>query len=170
MALAAQPCSPVRRLVLNDVGPFIPKAALERIAAYCGKATPFADGDALEADLRDVHGSFGPLTDEQWQHLARHGGRAVEEGVALAYDPGIAVPCNAVPPVGDADLWALWDAIHCPVLVLHGETSDLLSPETAAEMAARGPKDTVIEIAGCGHAPALMDQDQVKVIDDWLGA
>ena len=80
------------------------------------------------------------------------------------------MPCNAVPPVGDADLWALWDAIHCPVLVLRGETSDLLSPETAAEMAARGPKDTVIEIAGCGHAPALMDQDQVKVIDDWLGA
>lgn len=170
MALAAQPGSPVRRLVLNDVGPFIPKAALERIAAYCGKAPPFADGDALEAYLRDVHGSFGPLTDEQWQHLARHGGRAVEEGVALAYDPGIAVPFNAVQPIADVDLWALWDAIHCPVLVLRGETSDLLSPETAAEMAARGPKATVIEIAGCGHAPALMDQGQVKVVDDWLGA
>ena len=80
------------------------------------------------------------------------------------------MPFNAVQPTGDVDLWALWDAIHCPVLVLRGETSDLLSLETVVEMAARGPKATVVEIAGCGHAPALMDQDQVKVIDDWLGA
>lgn len=170
MALAAQPGSPIRKLVLNDVGPFIPKAALERIAAYCGKAPPFRDGAALEAYLRQVHASFGPLTDDQWQHLAAHGGQRTEAGIALAYDPGIAVPFEAVDPMTDIDLWSLWDLIRCPVLVLRGETSDLLSQETAAEMAARGPKATIVEITGCGHAPALMDPEQIKIVDDWLTA
>ena len=170
MALAALPGSPIRRLVLNDVGPFIPKVALERIAEYCGKAPPFPDAGKLEAYLRYVHRDFGALTDEQWQHLTRHGGRAVEEGVALAYDPGIAVPFNAVQPLADIDLWALWDTIRCPVLVLRGETSDLLSAETADKMASCGPKATVVEIPGCGHAPALMDAAQIAIVDDWLAA
>ncbi len=76
MALASQAGTPIRRLVLNDVGPFIPKSALERIAEYCGKAKPFADIDALEHYLRQVHAPFGPLADPQWRHLAEHGGRA----------------------------------------------------------------------------------------------
>jgi len=170
MALAAMPETPIRRLVLNDVGPFVPKAALERIAAYCGKAPEFPDTGALEAYLRDVHASFGSLTDEQWRHLAMHGGRETEDGVSLAYDPGIAVPFEAVQPMTDVDLWSVWDAIRCPVLVLRGETSDLLSKETATEMAARGPKATIVEIGGCGHAPALMAEDQIEIVNDWLAA
>ena len=70
----------------------------------------------------------------------------------------------------DIDLWAVWDAIRCPVLVLRGESSDLLSGEIASEMAARGPKAKVVEIAGCGHAPALMAEDQIAIVDDWLAA
>lgn len=170
MALAAQPGSPIRRLVLNDVGPFIPRAALARIAEYCGKAPPFENTQALEVYLRDVHGQFGSLTDDQWRHLAHHGGQVVEEGMALAYDPAIAVPFNSVQPLVDIDLWALWDTIRCPVLVLRGEHSDLLPAETADEMATRGPKATVVEIPGCGHAPALMDAAQIAIVDDWLAA
>ncbi len=86
----------------------------------------------------------------------------------LAYDPGIAVPFNNADGLADIDLWQIWDAIRCPVLVLRGESSDLLSAETAAEMAARGPKAAVVEIKGCGHAPALMAEDQIAIIDDWL--
>lgn len=168
MALAAQPKSPIRRLVLNDVGPFIPKSALERIAEYCGKAPNFANSNELEQYLRQVHAPFGPLTDAQWAHLAEHGGMAGAEGLTLAYDPGIAVPFNAPEALADIDLWAMWDAIPCPVLVIRGESSDLLSADVAAEMAARGPKATIAEIAGCGHAPALMAEDQIALIDDWL--
>ena len=170
MALAAMPKSPVRRLVLNDVGPFVPKAALRRIAGYCGKAPPFDDLDAAEAYLRDVHAPFGKLTDDQWRHLAAHGVREADGGLALAYDPGIAQPLAAPDALADIDLWPVWDAIRCPVLVLRGESSDLLSEATAAEMAARGPQATVVEIAGCGHAPALMDEEQIAVIEDWLTA
>ena len=170
MALAAQQGSPIRKLVLNDVGPFIPKAALEAIAVYCGKAPPFPDEAALEDYLRRIHASFGPLTDAQWRHLATHAARQTEDGIVLAYDPRIAEPFEAVQPIADIDLWALWDAIRCPVLVLRGETSNLLSQETAAEMTARGPKAQIVEIPGCGHAPALMDPQQIKIVDDWLAA
>jgi pimeloyl-ACP methyl ester carboxylesterase len=170
MALAALRNTPIRRLVLNDVGPFIPKAALERIGEYCGKAPYFGDVGDLEQYLRDVHAQFGPLTDEQWRHLATHGGREDETGLTLAYDPGIAIPFHSAGALADIDLWQVWDAIRCPVLVLRGERSDLLSKETAAEMAARGPKATVVEIAECGHAPALMAEDQIAIVDDWLAA
>jgi pimeloyl-ACP methyl ester carboxylesterase len=168
MVLAAQANSPIRRLVLNDVGPFIAKAALERIAEYCGKAPHFDDVGGLELYLREVHAPFGPLSDQQWRHLATHGGRVEDGELALAYDPGIAVPFTAAGALADTDLWSIWDAIRCPVLVLRGESSDLLSAETVAEMAARGPKATVVEIKGCGHAPALMAEDQIAIIDDWL--
>lgn len=170
MALAAQPGSPIRKLVLNDVGPFIPKAALEAIVLYCGKAPVFEDRAAVEAYLRWIHASFGPLTDAQWQHLAAHAAQETDAGFELTYDPRIAEPFAAVQPMTDIDLWALWDEIRCPVLVLRGESSTLLSVETAAEMAARGPKATVVEIPGCGHAPALMDPEQIKIVDDWLAA
>lgn len=170
MALAAQAGTPIRRLVLNDVGPFIPKAALERIGEYCGQALTFEDTEELARYLRVVHAPFGPLTEEQWQHLAIHGARDTGKGVALAYDPGIAVPFKMQDDLADIDLWGLWDAIRCPVLVLRGESSDLLTAETAAEMASRGPKAKVVEIAECGHAPALMAEDQIALIDDWLAA
>ncbi|MGP1396153.1 MAG: alpha/beta fold hydrolase [Inquilinaceae bacterium] len=170
MVTAAQPGNPIRRLVINDVGPFIPKAALERIAGYVGQDPSFADVDAVEAYLRAVHAPFGPLTDAQWRHLAEHGHRIRDDGtLGLAYDPGIAAPFRSQ-PVEDVDLWPVWDAVTCPVLVLRGAASDLLSAETAMEMTRRGPPATLIEIPGCGHAPALMDDVQIGHIRDWLDA
>ena len=168
MMLAAQPNSPIARLVINDVGPFIPKAAIERIGTYVGQAPHFADLEALEAYLRRVHAPFGPLSDAQWRHLATHSARPDGEGFRLAYDPGIAEAFKAA--LDDVDLWSLWDRIAVPVLVLRGAQSDLLSPETAAEMAARGPKAQVVEISGCGHAPMLMDPAQIAIVRDWLVA
>ena len=168
MMLAAQPNTPLRRLVINDVGPFIPKAALARIGEYVGRDPRFADLAAAEAYLREIHAPFGALTDQQWRHLTEHSVAAAEGGgYRLAYDPAIAAPFRDAEPE-DVDLWALWDLIAIPVLVLRGAESDLLPAETAAEMAARGPRAEVAEIPGCGHAPALMDEHQIALVRDWL--
>jgi pimeloyl-ACP methyl ester carboxylesterase len=168
MQLAAAAQSPVRRLILNDIGPFIPKAALARIGDYVGKDPHFASLDELEAYLRKIHAPFGPMTDQDWRHLALQGYRRRENGgFGLAYDPGIAV--NFLAGVKeDLDLWAVWDKIACPVLVLRGATSDVLTASTAKEMQKRGPKAKVIECAGAGHAPGLVTEDQIAAIRDWL--
>ncbi len=165
--------TPVRRLVLNDVGPFLPKAALERIAGYVGHDPRFADLAAAEAYIRDVHGGFGALADHEWRHLAETSvvpaeGEGEEDGaLRLRYDPGIGAGFRAR-PVEDVDLWAVWDRIVAPSLVLRGADSGLLLPETSAEMTRRGPRAELIEIADCGHAPALMHRDQIALIRDWL--
>ncbi len=178
MMMAAQPGNPqsgvpLRRLVLNDVGPFLPKAALERIAGYVGHDPRFADLAAAEAYVRDVHAGFGALADHEWRHLAETNVVAAEEegeedGVLrLRYDPGIGAGFRAR-PAEDVDLWAVWDRVTVPSLVLRGADSGLLLPETAAEMGRRGPRAEVVEIAGCGHAPALMDPGQIALVRDWL--
>ncbi len=168
MALAAQPATPIRRLILNDVGPFVPRASLERIATYVGTDPRFDSMEALEAHLREVHAPFGPLTDAQWRHLAVHSARQEPDGqLALAYDPGIAKPFKGQ-AIEDVDLWPLWEAIRCPVLVIRGAESDLLQPETAEGMRERGPRAQVHEVAGCGHAPPLMADDQIRIVQDWL--
>jgi pimeloyl-ACP methyl ester carboxylesterase len=156
--------------VLNDVGPFIPAAALRRIGEYVGRDPVFADMATLEAHLRDVHAPFGPLTDAQWRRMAESSAAPQPDGtLRLAYDPAIGQAFRG--PLTDVDLWPVWDAIRCPVLVLRGESSDLLTAETAAGMARRGGARVRVEtIAGCGHAPALVDAAQVALVSDWLAA
>lgn len=167
MAIASQPGSPIRRLVLNDIGPLVPKASLERIAGYVGNLQRFDSVKALEQYLRTIHAPFGPLTDAQWAHMAEYSHRKTEDGgYTLSYDPGIAVPMQGA--INDVVLWPLYDQITCPTLVIRGVTSDLLLPETAAEMAQRGPKAEIYEVAGCGHAPALMAEDQIARVKAFL--
>ena len=167
MTLAAQPKTPLGRLVVNDIGPFIPEAAIERIAAYAGSDPRFADLAEAEAYLREVHAPFD-LSDAQWRHLAEHSVRPAEEGgLRFHYDPAI-LSSLGKPPFDAVDLWPLWDAIASDVLVLRGAESDLLLPETAAEMTRRGPGAKLVEIPGCGHAPGLMDPAQIALIRDWI--
>ena len=168
MFWAATPGSPIRRLILNDIGPFIPKAALERIADYVGADPHFPDLDAVEQYLRTVHAPFGDLSDAQWRHMAAHGARPLGGGgFGLAYDPAIGNAFSG-DATDDVDLWEIWDRITCPVLVLRGAESDLLTRETAEEMTRRGPKARLIEFAGCGHAPALMAAEQIAAVREWL--
>lgn len=168
MALAAQANSPIARLVLVDVGPFIPKASIERIAGYIGNDERFPDVAAAESYFRTVAAPFGPLTDAHWRHIAEHGTRDDGAGaLRLHYDPKIAVRFRDGAAV-DVDLWSLWDAIRCPVLVVRGAHSDLLLKETADVMTRRGPKATVIEVADTGHAPMLMDGPTIAAVRDWL--
>ena len=163
IAIAAQPGSPIARLVVNDAGPVIEPAALARIGTYVGLDPTFATFDEIEAYIRSVSAPFGALTDAQWRHLTATNVRQRGDGRwGLVYDPGIAVPFRAAP--APADLWALWDAIRCPTLVLRGADSDLLSTATAAAMQQRGPRATVVEFAGIGHAPTLLDAAQVAPV------
>ncbi len=170
MMLASQPNTPIRSLVVNDIGPFLPKAALTRISGYVGHDGDFSSLDAVETYLRQVHAPFGPLTDKQWSHLTRHGAREVDEGRwRLHYDPAIGTAFKAA-ATDDVDLWAIWDRIRCPVLVLRGTDSDILSSDTAAEMVRRGPPVELVEFPDIGHAPALMDDSQIAIIREWLNS
>ena len=164
---AAQPGTPVARLVVNDAGPVIEPAALARIGQYFGTDPSFATYAELEAYVRTVSATFGPLTDAQWDHVVRTNARQRPDGSwGVGYDPAIAVPFRAQP--AGANLWPLWDAIRCPTLVLRGERSDLLSRETAQAMSERGPRPRVVEIAGVGHAPTLLPCDQVDIVVECL--
>ena len=162
MVMAAQPDTPIARLVVNDVGPTIEPSAIQRIATYVGMDPTFATEETLVAYMRSIS-PFGPLDDEQWLHLARTASSRRADGrYGFVYDPGIAVPFREAPAV--TDLWPLWDAIRCPTLVLRGARSDLLSASTARAMTQRGPRARLIEFAGVGHAPALLVDDQIDAV------
>jgi pimeloyl-ACP methyl ester carboxylesterase len=169
MALAAQPGTPVRKLVVNDAGPVITRVSLERIGTYVGLAPVFPDIDAAEKYIRTINAAFGPHTDAEWRFLAEVVMRRNADGSLRAhYDPKLAEPFRALMPEKDLELWPLWDAIRCPTLVLRGAQSDLLTKETCAQMTQRGPKAKVVEIPGVGHAPTLMHDDQVAIVRDFL--
>jgi len=168
MLLASRPHSPLRRLVVNDVGTVIPKAALERIGAYVGKDPRFRTLEELEAAVRVVSAPFGPLTDAQWRHLTVTGAKQHGDGSwGFCYDPGIAVPFRAQ-TLADVDLWQYWDAIACPTLVIRGARSDVLLKDTATAMTRRGPRPRLVEFDGVGHAPMLMAEDQIQVVRNFL--
>jgi pimeloyl-ACP methyl ester carboxylesterase len=167
MTLAAQPASPIVRLVVNDVGPTIEPAALERIRGYFGTDPTFVSYAEIADYVRMISAPFGALDEAQWDRVVRTNVRQRPDGRwGLAYDPGIAVPFRAAaaPP----DLWPIWDRIRCPTLVLRGARSDLLSAVTAAQMSARGPRPQVVEIAGVGHAPMLTSPDQINPVVQFL--
>jgi pimeloyl-ACP methyl ester carboxylesterase len=168
MLTAALPNAPIKRLVINDIGPLLAKEGIARIASYVGKDPSFPDLVALEAYQREIAASFGPLTDAQWRHLATHAARTKPDGsLGLAYDPRIADTFKNAAPV-DVDLWPQWHRMACPTLVLRGANSDLLRRPDAMAMTQRGPRATLVEFPGIGHAPALMAPDQIAAVRGFL--
>lgn len=171
MALAALPGSPITRLVLNDVGPVVTRASLARIGSYVGKWPPLPTMEAAEAYLRRVSASFGPHSDAEWRFLTENVVRENPDGsLRMHYDPSISVAFTAPQPSPDQDLeqWDLYERIRCPTMVLRGEHSDLLTRDTANEMTRRGPRAKVAEIAGVGHAPTLIHDDQIQLVREFL--
>jgi pimeloyl-ACP methyl ester carboxylesterase len=173
LGLAAQPGSPVRRLVLNDVGPALRYEALVRIGSYLGQPMSFAS-EAEGADyLWSISQGFGPHTAEQWARLSQPMFKPAEGGrLALHYDPMIAAPfkgiTEAVAQAGEAALWAAYDALRCPTLLLRGAQSDLLSAETAQAMTERGPRARLQVFEGVGHAPMLLQAEQIQPVREFL--
>jgi pimeloyl-ACP methyl ester carboxylesterase len=167
MTVAAVQPQRIRRFVINDIGPFIPKAALARIAAYMKVEHAWPDLAAAERHFRTNHAPFGPLTDAQWRHLTETSVRpGPNGGLVPAYDPAMADVFKAVEPA-DINLWSQWGAIKQPVLVLRGADSDLLLRPTALGMVARGDV-ALAEFAGMGHAPSLLPDDQLAVVSKFL--
>ncbi len=168
MMLAGQPNSPIRRLVMNDVGPFIPKASLERLAQYVGRAPAMESLDDVEQYLRVVMAPFGKLTDKQWRHMAEHSARQLPTGnFGLHYDLAIADVFKGT-VMQDVNLWMFWQSVICPVFVIRGAESDLLLRETVEQMKASRSNVSAIEIPNTGHAPALMEEAQVSAVRDFL--
>lgn len=177
LGLAALPrpdgvASPIRRLVLNDVGPAIRFEALQRIGTYLGKAPRFASVAEGAAYLRSISTGFGPHTDEEWLALSAPMFRQEGAEWRLHYDPAIALPFAAVTPelvaAGEAALWAAYDQLRCPTLLIRGAESDLLSAETARAMTQRGPHARLVELPGVGHAATLIHDDQVAIVREFL--
>lgn len=168
MMLAGQPNTPIRRLVMNDVGPFIPKASLERLAQYVGRAPAMESVDEVEQYLRVVMAPFGKLTDAQWRHMAQHSAKPSPNGnFMLHYDPAIADVFKGA-AIQDVNLWLFWQGVTCPVFVIRGAESDLLLAETVTQMKAGRSNVTTLEIPNTGHAPALMDDAQVSAVRGFL--
>jgi len=170
MWLAAQSLVPLRSLILNDVGPEVPAAAMTRIADYLAMDFRFDTLRALETHLRMVHAPFGPLSDAQWAHLANHSHRQLEDGrFAFHYDPRISDAFYKAAQDG-VDLWPQWRDNRIPTLLLRGSESDVLPAALAERMLASQPTCKLVQVSGVGHAPALMDEAQIRTIDEWLTA
>jgi pimeloyl-ACP methyl ester carboxylesterase len=173
MVLASLTDNPIRKLVLNDIGPTLDPTALQRIGDYIGQDLRFKSFDEGAAFVREVSASFGQHTDEQWHKLASDVLRENDEGQWVRhYDMGLAEPLKGSTPerakADEAALWAAYDAIRCPTLLVRGEHSDLLSRQTAQQMGTRGPKPQLVEIPDTGHAPTFINPGQIAIARKFL--
>lgn len=169
MMAAIQSTVPIHRLVMSDIGPLVPVAALKRMSAYVGKDMHFGSFEELEAYVKQISAPFGPLTDDQWRHLVIHSMRKFDDKTyGFRYDPKISVSFKQHALQNDVDLWEYWDKLQVPTLVLRGAESDVLLEKTATEMQLRGPKAKIIELSGIGHAPILLDNKQIAIVKDFL--
>jgi pimeloyl-ACP methyl ester carboxylesterase len=177
MVLAGQPelplAAPIRRLVLNDVGPAITWSSVQRMQGYVGLYGQYRDLDEASQAMWAVSQGFGPVPVDVWREMSGHMLRPVTDGaVTLHYDPSIGVPVRAMTPevaeAGEAALWALYDQIQARTLLIRGQDSDLLTPETATAMTERGPRARLETWPGFGHAPTLTDEEQIAVVAKFL--
>ncbi len=177
MVLAGQPGlplpAPIRRLVLNDVGPAITWGSVQRMQQYVGQYGQYRDLDEAATALWALSQGFGPVPADLWREMSSHMTRPGTDGqLTLHYDPTIGVPVRAMTPeaaaAGEAALWALYDQISAQTLLIRGGESDLLTRETAQAMCGRGPRARCDEWAGFGHAPTLTGDDQIQVLADFL--
>lgn len=184
MFIASLPRNPLRRLIINDIGPQIPAAAMTRMSTYTGTDPEFASLDEAKRYFKNVYSGFGTLTEDNWQHFTETSVREVATGKWVTkIDPGVKImpaksklawksllhPLKALEgSLFDIDLWEVWRKITCPVLVIHGKHSDLLLPQTIEKMIAIHPNTEVIEIEDAGHAPALFDPSHHHMIFNWL--
>jgi pimeloyl-ACP methyl ester carboxylesterase len=172
LGVAALQGSPVSKLVLNDVGPRLDPAGIARIGGYVGQIRRWNTLDEAADAIWAISTGFGPHSREQWLELTRPQLKADGEALVPRSDPAIAVPFKALTSeaaaAGEAALWQAYDAVRCPTLLLRGAQSDLLSRDTAREMTERGPRAQLVELAGVGHAPTLVQPDQVRAVREFL--
>lgn len=165
--IAATESAAIGRLVLNDIGAFVDRDALNEIASYLQEQPRFASIDDAEAHLRRIHAGFGQLDDAQWRRITVNSVREVGDAFAFHFDPGLIAQFRNY-AAEDVQFWEIYEQIGCPVLLLHGVHSRILTAETARQMTERGPQASLIDYADVGHAPSLMTPDQIDDIAVWL--
>jgi len=170
MLLAAQPNTPIRRLVMNDVGAFLPMPALQHISRNLEAPRSFKSLAAVEAHLRKTRSEWGEISDAQWKELAIHGSRRSEGGYAIHFDPAIARMVGPMPMAPGLFFWDAWQKVTCPVLLLRGADSTVFPRMVAESMLLRHPEVVLEEIPGCGHAPSLMNTDHAALVHGFLDA
>ena len=171
MMLAAQASSPIRRLVMNDVGAFLPADALRSISRNLEAPESFRDLAAVETWLRHTRAQWGPIAGSEWSAMAKHQSRPLRPGareLRLHYDPRIAQVARPMPLSPGLFFWDSWYRVRCPVLLLRGETSEVLPANVARTMVDIRPETRLVEVPGCGHAPSLMADSHVALVGDFL--
>ncbi len=169
MILASVAQSPIRRLIINDIGPEISREPLTRIGDYIGKSGEFDAPDDVEKYLREIYSEFGPMSDDDWKQMVHFSTRRTKTGkYRLKMDPSVGDAFRDSISLFDVDLWDTWEKITCPVLILRGKNSSFLSEETAHKMLTCGPDATLVEFDDIGHTPTLRNEEQVAVIRDWM--
>lgn len=186
MIIASKHHKLIKKLVLNDIGPVISGQAIERILRYVGSSHAFKTKADAEKSLRERMSTFGVVKEEHWRHIAKHSIiRKLDGKYMFAYDPAIVpipkllqklkfllvkiVPSKKHAIFKRVDLHDIWEKITCPILVLRGKESDILTKEVAEEMIESKKKSIkMVEFEGVGHAPMLMDEVQISVVKKWL--
>ena len=167
LGLGGLPETPIRKMLLNDVGPHLEPAAVQRIGDYLGKPVRFTSLQQGIDHAALLAGTFGPLTSEEWREINTPLLHEQNGEWLFRYDPRIAQPFSATTEeavkAGEAALWHSLASFQGPVLVVRGESSDLLSRETVAKMVEAGRAVTSVEIPGVGHAPAFLSSDQIGI-------
>jgi pimeloyl-ACP methyl ester carboxylesterase len=169
MVLASQIQTPIKRLVINDIGPEVSRDALLSLSE---NLKPHEDFDSLkdaELYLREIYHEFAPMTDDDWTEMTLHSSRRTEKGTwRLKFDEGIGDSFRESITYLNMDMWDTWEKIKCPVLLLRGKNSQFLTEEVAKKMLESGPKTELVEFDDTGHTPTLRNDHQVDIISKWL--
>ncbi|MCE2681162.1 MAG: alpha/beta hydrolase [Burkholderiales bacterium] len=172
MGVTSMKGHPIRRFIINDVGPELKLEALQRIGTYVGHPVFFNNMEEATGYIKSISVPFGPHTDAQWRQLTEYVAVEKEGKIGLHYDPSIAEPFKSITAeqaqFNEAMLWGAYDAIQADTLLIRGEHSDLLSVETATQMTQRGPKAKLVELKGIGHAPTFMQPDQIALVERFI--
>jgi pimeloyl-ACP methyl ester carboxylesterase len=169
MVLASLPQSPIRRLVINDIGPEVDRNVLMSLSQNMEAKEDFDSLEDVEAYLRVIYSEFAPMSDEDWTHITKHACRRTRQGKwRLKIDTFVGEAFRKSITFLNVDMWDAWEQISCPVLILRGKDSTFLTEEVAERMLSTGPKTTLVEFENTGHTPTLRNDEQVNVIADWL--
>lgn len=168
MTLASQPNTPIKRLILNDIGPVIKKEAIAYLATALSETPHFQSLDDLRGFLKEAYVTMGHMDPHHWEHMVTYDHRITSEGkITRNFDPKITRWVTSMTN-SDVAMWELFESIQCPILIIHGQESVILTSEICQEMLKRNPHASLITLPGVGHTPSLMPKAQIQVVEDWL--
>lgn len=168
MTMATMPNSPIKRLILNDIGPVIKKEAITFLATSLAETPHFKSLAELQGFLKIAYSAMGQLEANHWEHMVTHDHRFTPEGtITRNFDPQITQSVGSI-SAADLTMWEVWEAVKCQTLVLHGENSVILTPAICDEMLKRNPLASIVTLPGVGHTPSLMVPEQIDIVANWL--